>query len=263
LATIEVIAANAVMAGCLPDYAPVVIAAVQACLDENLDLAEMQSPTNPVSPLVIVPGEGDMALLGHGSKFSACLAEGEELSPFEPYHVSRGWESTDSVVTVVGVDAPQAVVFLPIEDDDKSASLLLDLIARVIRNPAHVGSYYGNGSDVIVLNPDHAQVLDRAGFDREGIIAELTRRSTNELGRLRSLNPTVTAMSGSYREMPDETVVSACNTERLILLVAGGNGAYSWVMRSWSVGPHRGPSVMKRIQLDQQCDVISPQSTLA
>jgi hypothetical protein len=35
LATIEKIAINAAMAGCLPEYLPVVIAAVEAMVDEN------------------------------------------------------------------------------------------------------------------------------------------------------------------------------------------------------------------------------------
>lgn len=56
VATVETVAANAVMAGCLPEHFPVVVAAIQALLDPEFDLAEVQATTNPVSPLLIVNG---------------------------------------------------------------------------------------------------------------------------------------------------------------------------------------------------------------
>ena len=39
-----------------------------------------------------VPGIGDMATLGSPAKIACCLAEAEEESPFEPLHVSRGFQ---------------------------------------------------------------------------------------------------------------------------------------------------------------------------
>ena len=44
------------MAGCLPDHVPVVVAAVQAVLDERFDLTEMQATTHCTAPLLIVNG---------------------------------------------------------------------------------------------------------------------------------------------------------------------------------------------------------------
>ena len=44
IATIENVAIAAVMAGCLPDYMPVVLAAVKAVIDPVFDLTEMQEP---------------------------------------------------------------------------------------------------------------------------------------------------------------------------------------------------------------------------
>src|SRR5919198_3176283 len=55
-ATIDKIAANAVMAGCRPEYMPVVIAAVEAVCDEAFDLHGVSATTNAPSPLVIVNG---------------------------------------------------------------------------------------------------------------------------------------------------------------------------------------------------------------
>ena len=55
-ATVEKIAINAVMAGCLPQYLPVVIAAVEAVCDEAFDLHGVSATTNAPAPLVIVNG---------------------------------------------------------------------------------------------------------------------------------------------------------------------------------------------------------------
>ena len=134
IATIEKVAVAAVMAGCLPDYMPVVLAAVKAVIDPAFDLTEMQATTHCTAPLIIVngparhtcgpisssygalgpghranasigralrltminigggrPGTSDMALLGHPGKFTFCLAEDEENSPFPPMHVDLGF----------------------------------------------------------------------------------------------------------------------------------------------------------------------------
>jgi hypothetical protein len=55
-ATVEKIAINAVMAGCRPEYLPVVIAAVEACAADEFNLYGIQATTNPVAPLVLVNG---------------------------------------------------------------------------------------------------------------------------------------------------------------------------------------------------------------
>ena len=53
IATIEQIAINCVMAGCLPQHAPVVIAAIEAMLEPEFNLHGVQATTNPCAPLVI------------------------------------------------------------------------------------------------------------------------------------------------------------------------------------------------------------------
>jgi hypothetical protein len=55
-ATVEVIAANAVMAGCRPEYMPVIIAAVEGLSDPRFSLELMQVTTNPMTPLLLVNG---------------------------------------------------------------------------------------------------------------------------------------------------------------------------------------------------------------
>lgn len=56
VATIEKVAINAAMAGCLPEYLPVVITAVEAMLDSTFELMRVQCTTGGPCPLVIVSG---------------------------------------------------------------------------------------------------------------------------------------------------------------------------------------------------------------
>src|SRR5213594_2125797 len=55
-ATVEKIAVNAVMAGCRPEYLPVVIAAVEAICDPAFDLHGVSGTTDAVAPLLILNG---------------------------------------------------------------------------------------------------------------------------------------------------------------------------------------------------------------
>ena len=55
-ATVEKLAVNAVMAGCRPEYFPVLIASVEAICDEAFNLYAIQATTHPCAPLIIVNG---------------------------------------------------------------------------------------------------------------------------------------------------------------------------------------------------------------
>src|SRR5262249_37461133 len=127
-ATVEKIAANAVMAGCEPAMMRVLIPLVRAACDERFNLHSVQATTHFAAPLCIIngpirralefasgsnvfsnvaranstlgralqlllvnlggarPGEIDMSTLGNPGKFSYCIAENEEASPWEPLH---------------------------------------------------------------------------------------------------------------------------------------------------------------------------------
>ena len=69
-ATIEKIAINAVMAGCLPQYMPLVIAAVEAITDPKFDLREVQCTSCNMSPFLIVSGQKIIEDLNINNSFS-------------------------------------------------------------------------------------------------------------------------------------------------------------------------------------------------
>jgi hypothetical protein len=86
-ATIENLAVNAVMAGCVPAAFPVVVAAVRAMLHHEFDLYGIQPTTHPVSPLVVVHGpiarklkvNGGVGVLGPGFPANATIGRAIRL----------------------------------------------------------------------------------------------------------------------------------------------------------------------------------------
>jgi hypothetical protein len=56
IASLEKVAANAVMAGCLPEYFPLVIAAVKGILHPGFNLDGVQTTTGNVAPLTVING---------------------------------------------------------------------------------------------------------------------------------------------------------------------------------------------------------------
>ena len=86
-ATIEKIAINAVLAGCRPEYFPVVLAAIDALLDNDCQLYGIQTATNTTAPLLIVNGPiaGELDInargnvYGQGARANATIGRAVQL----------------------------------------------------------------------------------------------------------------------------------------------------------------------------------------
>jgi hypothetical protein len=292
-ATVEAVAVNAVMAGCLPEHFPVVVAAVKAVCDEQFDLTEVQVTTHAVTPLLVVngparkdcgvasgsgalgpghranaaigralrlvmmnlggarPGVSDMALFGHPAKFTFCLGEAEEASPWEPLHVARGWRAEQSTVTAIGVEGPHSVVIAPMPDglEDTAADAAVDLIAAAVGGLVSNTTYRERGHIAVIINPAVARIIAAGGFDRARLQRELVARSRHTRGELRSLNP------GLIDEGDDADVLTPRDPETILVIVAGGEGAYALVCPSVGVGPHGNVAVTAEIELNQFCEI--------
>jgi hypothetical protein len=273
-ATIEKVAVAAVMAGCLPEYMPVVLAAAKAVIDPVFDLTEMQATTHCTAPLIIVngpvrhscaiasgygalgpghranasigralrlcminigkaqPGSSDMALLGHPGKFTYCLAEDEENSPFPPLHVALGFAAEQSVVTVIGAEAPHSVLYAGDGNNPDAYKALLEMLAIAIANPATNNAILTGGTAVVVLNPEHAALFAKAGLGREDIAQEIHNHSVLNQAELQRF-------AGGFSQ-PHETERHAfTGPEQVLVMMAGGSGLYSMVMPTWCAGTHR------------------------
>ena len=290
VATIEKIAVSAVMAGCLPDYMPVVIAAAKAVIDPLFDLTEMQATTHCTAPLIIVngpvrqscdiasgygalgpghranasigralrlaminigkaqPGSSDMALLGHPGKFTYCLAEDEENSPFPPLHVSLGFDAEQSVVTVIGAEAPHSVLF-PVDGNDPEAyKALLEMLAIAIANPATNNALLTGGNAVVVLNPEHAEIFVKAGLSREDIAAGIYAHSVMDKSELDRFAKVFTSSKETER-------YAFKGPEQILVMMAGGAGVYSMVMPTWCGGSHRNSPSSVLVEDDFFCEL--------
>ena len=290
--TIEKLATAMVMAGCLPDHAPIVVAAANAVIDPRFDLTEMQATTYATAPLIIVngpaarwcgvaggygalgpghranatigralrlaminigggrAGTSDMSLLGHPGKFTMCLAEDVERSPFEPMHVALGHDLETSVVTVIGADAPQSVMGTLDGDDPSGPDRLLTSLARAFANVTTNNVALGGGQAALALNPDHAAALARAGHDRASIQQRVTEEAVvrgDELAR----------SAGYLGRSPGADHVRRCfeRPEDLLVFVAGGSGLYSAAFASWCAGPHRNRAVTVEVKIGEACEI--------
>jgi AhpC/TSA family len=263
-ATLERVAACAVLAGCRPEYFPVVVAAARAALEPAFNLNGQAVTTQPAGQLVILngpareslglnssigalgpgwranltigralrllvsltgggfPGRLDRATLGHPGKLGICVAEGEEVSPWEPLHVERGYEADRSVVTVIGCDAPLSI------SDHRSRGP--EELARVL-GWAAAATWSPNwwplgGSSLFVVCPEHAQLFGEAGWSKQRLreaMFESVRRPAREL-RWGETTPQVQAADD------DQPIGKWDSPDDILLVVAGGEaGRFSAV----------------------------------
>ena len=211
-ATVEKIAINAVMAGCKPEYLPLILTAVEAMTSETFNLHGVQVTTSHVSPMAIVngpirqqlaindgfnlfgqgwranatigrtlrlictniggglPGELDRSAFGHAGKYTCCIAEKEEASPWEPLHVDRGFQPNDNTVTIFAAAGPQTVN----DHGNNTAEGILNTVAENIAAPGNTV-----GETLLVIGVEHAKTIAEDGFSKADIrqyIADTTKQ---------------------------------------------------------------------------------------
>jgi hypothetical protein len=275
-ATVERVAVNAVMAGCRPEYMPVVLAAVEAVADPAFNLYGVQATTHMVAPLVIVngpvraalglnaghnafgqgfranatigralrlvlqnvgvarPGAGDMATLGSPAKYTFCIAEREEASPWEPLHVARGCPPGSSAVTVVGCESPHNVNDHVSQSAVNLLTTVADSMATMGQNPTYT---LGRGEVLVVFGPEHAETLRRDGFSRADVRRFLYENARKPVRKLR-----LGGMWGMFpppawvNTLDDDAMLPIVATpEDILLAVAGGAGKHSVYLPSFGI----------------------------
>jgi len=230
VATIEKIAINCAMAGCRPEYVPVVIAAVEAMLEERFNLNGVQTTTHACAPLAIVSGPAVKTLgfntregaLGHGCRASATIGRAVRLVlwnvgggfPGEPCKTTLGHpgyfsfcvaEDADSNPweplhvergfgpedTVVTVTAATAPQSVATGAGYSPAADVLYLLADSINT---LGSNNITGGDaVLILCPMAAKSLSDSGLSKLDVKREIVRLATRpvrEAKRRRSISKT-------------------------------------------------------------------------
>jgi hypothetical protein len=285
--TVELAAINAVMAGCLPEYFPVVLSAWDALMRERSTTGGGWQSTSGPAPLIVVngpvrtelglnatggvfgpgfrpnatipraiglmvrnaygihPHELEQATQGLPGRWSICLAENEEESPWPPLSGEAGLP--------VGASAVSATLLRTCEfvDNRHTASaeqLLADFADTIGRSGAWIFRHAGAG---IVFCPEHAQLLASAGFDRAAVrswLADHSGRSTPQLADVGKdacdVNgvrlPGADSAPGQHDEGEGEIqrMLPSAEPQHLLLAVAGArNAGISMVVRlfgGWS-----------------------------
>jgi hypothetical protein len=277
-ATVEKIAINAVMAGCRPEYMPVVIAAVEAMCDESFDLHGVSATTNAPAPLVIVngpiragiginsgagvfgpgsranatigravrlvclnlggarPGDVSMSTLAHPGRYTYCIGEHEEASPWESLAVEHGFGPEDSTVGLLAADAPLGVYAQRSRTPD---DLLPTIAASMAVVSHHRMTHWGD--TLLVLSPEHAEIFGSAGWKKADVKRWLHERlqwPVRELIPGRAGGEGLPAhVLAKYPDPDRETtrIPKFRAPEHIKVMVAGGTaGRFSAIVPGWT-----------------------------
>ncbi|RPI42716.1 MAG: hypothetical protein EHM59_17170 [Betaproteobacteria bacterium] len=267
LATVEKIAANAVMAGCRPDYMPVLIACVAGIGEPRFNLDALQTSTHNTSPLPIVNGPIAKAIdlnCGYnytGSRWQATAAIGRALrlvmsniggtpgsiNIHTQGHIARfehciaenedenPWEPLSvergfdaAASTVTGIPACPAAMI----DDNGGSQTAKDLLRTLAASIAYVGNRNtnGEGQPLIILAPQHARLLANGGYSKAEVKHFLWEHARVRVGDI----PTGNLVSFSRRNMklyaeidPESRIPIAEKPEDIVIVVMGGTGTHS------------------------------------
>ena len=115
------------------------------------------------------PGGLDQSTLGGQHKYTACFPEREEASPWEPLHVTLGYEAGESVVTVLVGEGPAGVADHTSEDAEGVATTLALALGNA-QVPAGSRAFYPvNSETLLILCPEHATTLGDAGWTKQDL----------------------------------------------------------------------------------------------
>ncbi|MBI2906585.1 MAG: hypothetical protein HYX92_02885 [Chloroflexi bacterium] len=206
-ATVEKIAINAVMAGCLPSYAPVIIAALEAMCEPDFNLNGIQATTNPVAPATIVNGPVRKKLdincgancLGQGWRANATIGRAIRflllnIGGAAPGPVDKAVHGQPAKYTLCFGEDEEGSVWDPLhvergfEREDSAVTVVgmsgttniltagvrfSDEILMLIGNTlAQMGSndmFLGGGQPTVVLASGHAALFKSEGYSKEDV----------------------------------------------------------------------------------------------
>ncbi len=283
-ATVEKVATNAVMAGCRPEYLPVVLAAVEAACAPAFNLHGVSTSTHFSAPLIVIngpirarlavncgagvfgpgyranatigralrlvminvggakPGETSMSTFGHPGRYTYCIGEYEEVSPWPAYHVEQGLAAGQSAVTLFAGEGPHGIS----DHSSRTARALAGSIGWSLVglwNSKHFPLY---SHTMLVVGPEHARAFGDEGWTKEDLKRYLFETVRAPYG---SLHPdqdhgegTNLRFAKGREPAPDERIPKFPSVEELHVIVAGGTaGRFSMAIPGW-LGTKNGSS---------------------
>ncbi|MGE4243099.1 hypothetical protein [Ramlibacter sp.] len=274
--TIEKVAINAVMAGCRPEYMPVLIAAVEAVLDEEFALHGVIATTMYIGPIVIVNGPVRKAIgmnsgvnaLGQGNRANSTIGRALQLvirnvGGGKPGGVDRATLGNPGKLGLCFAEneedscwAPQSVE-RGIEPGKSSVTVfagfgvqgVVDQVSRtpesLVRSFAACLGAMGHPKlwapfdAMIVVVPEHLRVFREAGWSRERFVAELMALTTIPAEHV------LAGAGGMAVGAPESTRGKMLRKLReggvCVVHAGGGAGLFSAILPGW------GPQSQSRI----------------
>ncbi len=276
-ATVEKIAINAVLAGCKPEYLPVVLAAVEAVLDEPFAMHGVLATTMYVGPVVIVNGPVRRQIgmnargnaLGQGNRANATIGRALQLvirnvGGGRPQEVDRATLGNPGKYTYCFAEDEEDSSWGPLAAERGVARGvsavtvfagygLQGIVDQKSRTPESLArSFAGSlralqnvklapGCDaVLVVCPEHERTFRAAGWSR--------RRLTDELQALLQIpGDELVSGAGGIAEggppaLAGQTVGKIRPGGLLIVRAGGGAGMFSGIIGGWSASGERGSS---------------------
>ena len=264
--TAEKVAINAVMAGCLAEYFPVVLAAWQCISTPVWNLNSGAMSTSGPAPLIIVNGpivkqigmKTGQNLFGPGNRANATIGRALRLmlinlagaaGDFDVacmghpgkynYCIAEdeeqgvpGWEPLH---VQRGFHADQsAVTVVNLEGPQHVNDVFSSTPEQLLRNYAdHIKTFNQGGACVTVMNPEHRQILKDAGWSKTDVSQFLFDNS----GRTYTEMKQSSRIKGSVEPGDDEKIFRWSRSADDFLIVAGGAaGTFSMVIPPWAGG---------------------------
>src|SRR6266571_4809352 len=203
--TVRLAAINAALAGCRPEYFPVVLAAWESLVAEGYPGRGIWQSTTGTAPFLVVngpvrerlgmnskgnvfgsgfranatigrairltvinafglrPHQLDQATQGTPAKYTACIAENEEESPWPPLHAQFGLDPSDSAVTAMVI---RSCVHIEARHTMVPEQLATDIAGTIARTGALI---HETISAAVVLSPEHARLFGAAGWAKSDV----------------------------------------------------------------------------------------------
>ena len=281
--TVEKVAVNAVMAGCRPEYLPVVLAALEAACTDEFNIHGVLATTMPVGPVVIVNGPVARAIgmnsggnaLGQGNRANATIGRALQLvirnvGGGRPGEVDRATHGNPGKYTFCfaedeagspweplhvarGFAPDQSAVTLfagegprvVVDQLSRKADSLARTYAACLRTVAHPKMVVGIDA-TLVVGPEHARVLREAGWSRARLL--------EELGALLQLPGAefIRGAGGITEGMPEafvDTVLPKFRDGGLLVVHAGGGaGLFSEIIGGWAGGAMGSEPVTREVR---------------
>jgi hypothetical protein len=264
-ATMTQIAVNAVMAGCKPEYLPVVVTALEAVSDSKYGLAHRQTTTHAGAPLIIVngpivkrlrinagtglfgPGWRANATIGRalrlvlvnvggagpGVDFSQAGHPGKYTFCIAEYEDANPWEPLH---VERGFEREQsAVTVVNTEAPHSMTENIRTEAIEIVRTFASsmgtlgVNNLYSQGHPVLVLGIEHARYIADAGWSKHDLKIALFERARQPWGLVKNRGKSKGPFFPEWVDRNDDSamVPIVCQADDLIVIVGGGAGGKS------------------------------------